>query len=880
MKKQILITLFSLLYFYSWAQSFIADKPFHFNHYKLTSESPISAARLNKEITQEDRITLSKDGHLEANGKRIRIFGTNLSEFPQKKDAEFMAKSLANRGYNCVRFHHVDSSWTNTFLRKNSQNKWVINEEKLSDFDYFFYQLKKHGIYTNINLLTGRELTSYDGLNEEINNVKDWKHRHCLGFWNEEARDLQKNYAKELLSHTNPYTNTNYLNDPAVAIIEVNNENGLLMGYLTNWLEDYKGQLWQDLENHWNQWLEEKGYTFENLQELYNYQATTNNTLIDSNSIWRLEAHDGAKANVEKTNNTHKISISENGSQSWHVQYACPNLNISEDKLYTIKFKAKASSNTEIKVSINQAHEPWSFGGWEKTLKLTNKFQDFEFTTTGLLTDTNLRLIFTSMGFLKGKTITIKDITLTDGGNITNVTEGKLSSPNKKTIKLPVYEEYQSLPKEYKNIILNFLYDVEEDYWTSMCNYLRKDLNSQALLMGTALGCTTHHLMDCFDIIDSHAYWNHPIFPNIAWNQSDYYVDNKDLTREINSNTLLNLAKYRVYGKPFSVSEYDHPYPNQYSSQMYPMLASFASFQDWDLIFTFCDSLPIGNGQNGKINSFFDQGNNPAKSCAAPFAARIFRNFLVKPAKTAVYEPLSKEKERANLYKNHGWNIGNTQNFGIDPAAALVYRLGISFENPPENAIQCTQIQNEINLIKKNVTNPNLGIFSETNEIYWNVKEGAYIVRTDLLTISITNDSNKYKKILDNWENSSTYPQILPITDSSDFGSFISIREDEKFLIFTCSWVGNQNENLNKYNSNTKLKNNVIIRDQIPLKTRSNFGNGPVVALGMDGSINFTDNSKHTLYPVGLDGYPILNQKEKGKEFHLTNNKSLWYIIE
>ena len=92
--------------------------PFPFNHYKLTENSIISAAKLNSKITEKDRIIVSKDGHLEANGKRIRIFGTNLSEIPSKRNAAFVAKSLANRGYNCVRFHHVDASWSNCFLRK------------------------------------------------------------------------------------------------------------------------------------------------------------------------------------------------------------------------------------------------------------------------------------------------------------------------------------------------------------------------------------------------------------------------------------------------------------------------------------------------------------------------------------------------------------------------------------------------------------------------------------------------------------------------------------------------------------------------------------------------------------------------------------------
>ena len=52
-------------------------------------EKLISAAYLNTPITENDRITVSKDGHLQANGKRLRIFGTNLSQFPSKKTSEY-----------------------------------------------------------------------------------------------------------------------------------------------------------------------------------------------------------------------------------------------------------------------------------------------------------------------------------------------------------------------------------------------------------------------------------------------------------------------------------------------------------------------------------------------------------------------------------------------------------------------------------------------------------------------------------------------------------------------------------------------------------------------------------------------------------------------
>ncbi len=36
-------------------------------------------------------------------------------------------------------------------------------------------------------------------------------------------------FARELLTHVNPHTGSSYAEDPAVVIVEINNENGLLM---------------------------------------------------------------------------------------------------------------------------------------------------------------------------------------------------------------------------------------------------------------------------------------------------------------------------------------------------------------------------------------------------------------------------------------------------------------------------------------------------------------------------------------------------------------------------------------------------------------------------------------------------------------------------
>lgn len=888
MKKNFVLFVFMILVNFLFAQNFLtADDAFYFSIFEMNEDSVMSASKLNHPITEKDRISVSDDGHLQANGKRIRIFGTNLSDFPKSHEqAEFYAQVLANQGYNCIRFHHTDAAWTNCFLKYTYNEKGIssaeINKERLDDFDYFFNELKKRGIYSNINLLTGRKFSSADGLPKEVDNTKSFKSNHLLGFWDEKALKLQKEYAFDLLSHVNPYTKIAYKDDPAVAIVEINNENGLLQGYFNGNLDEYEysGELWQELEDKWNNYLKTQNLSYEKLSSTYNINEKIVKDLVSSSSKWNLEQHQSAKATVSQKKNVHEIKIQQNGKENWHVQYTTSNLNIKNEKIYTLKFSAKASTECEINVSITQAHEPWMNGGFFQNLKLTEEWQDFQIYLTNLLTDENLRLVFGAMGFLQGTTISIKDVNLYEGGSLTFVKEGNKSSAAQKTVFLPHFYDYKNFPNEYKNLILNFMWELEQNYWFGMKNYIKSELGTKSLLMGTSMGCSTTVLQSCFDIIDSHAYWNHPVFPGQDWNMSNYFVKNKNLINsESNENSLTNCAKYRVFGKPFSVSEYDHPYPNQFNSQMYPMLASYAAFQDWDCVFTFCSEFPKDEvGKNVKINGCFDQSNNPAKSCAAPVAARIFREFLVKPSEKSIYVNLDEKTERENLYKNSAWDVGSSKIFGSKPVVGLKYQIGIALDKKiPKNSANFSEIVDEISQIEKYLEIAGKGLFSDTNEIYWDKQSGVYLVNNDDVSISIISKDSVLPKIPAEWKKDG---RILPLQKTDDFATFAAVRKNSNYLIFACSWSGNKGEQLSEYGKKSSSGKNLIYRDEISLTTSSSFGRGPVKTLGIDANFEIVGEKNYSLFKINLDG----SQSEllkNGNDFSLTKETpTLWYFLE
>ena len=101
-------------------------------------------------------------GRLTTDAGPIRFWATNLcfeACFPDRDQAERLAARLARLGVNCVRMHHMDarSIWG------DSPDKLTIDPKQLGRLDYLIHQLKRHGIYTNLNLHVSRGFGPAEG---------------------------------------------------------------------------------------------------------------------------------------------------------------------------------------------------------------------------------------------------------------------------------------------------------------------------------------------------------------------------------------------------------------------------------------------------------------------------------------------------------------------------------------------------------------------------------------------------------------------------------------------------------------------------------------------------------------------------------------------
>lgn len=177
-----------------------------------------------------------KDGHLATgDGQRIRLWGVNITDWspgsrqiPAKQDVAFWASTLARFGVNCVRFQFLDLKEPRGLIDDRRADTRALDPAQLDREDFFIAELEKRGIYIDLNLLVGRPFDAADGVRDA-----DRLHEGAKGtsLFDTRMIELQKEYAQELLGHRNPYTNRTYSNDPGVALVEINNENALEIGY-------------------------------------------------------------------------------------------------------------------------------------------------------------------------------------------------------------------------------------------------------------------------------------------------------------------------------------------------------------------------------------------------------------------------------------------------------------------------------------------------------------------------------------------------------------------------------------------------------------------------------------------------------------------------
>lgn len=639
---------------------------------------------LDKPAGAAGPIRVSDDAHFYVGEKRIRFVGINMSfaaGLPEKADGERIARRLAKFGINVVRFHHMDTAeWPNGICKRGSNRSGELDPEALDRLDSFIAQLKANGIYANINLLVGRRFNEADGLPHEIETL-DWKDRAVVGFWNAKHLDLQKEFAKALLGRTNAYTNLSYTNDPTVAFVEINNESGLVHSWLGGKVDEYPELFLDDLERQWNDWLKQRYQTVDRLREAWSEGAQPlgdemlkNGRFGEGLQAWNLERHQGADATTTTAEGALQLRVNRTGPETWHLQLTQGGLSFECGKAYSVSFRAKAKSPQEISVGVVQSHGTYSNLGLSARAELSNEWRDFRYVFNASIAEEKARVSFASFGG-PGSEVELTNVSVRPGG-VEGLRAGEQLGGVSRFEKVYYGQRTPAAQRDW----MRFLVELEDRYWQGMASYLKNDLKVNALVAGTIGGCSPLNVQAKLDWVDTHSYWQHPRFPRKPWDPGDWIVPNQTMVNE-RGGTLPGLALKRVAGKPHTVTEYNHPAPNTFSSEGFLLLAAYAALQDWDAIYAYSYAHTRNGAKDWdsqRMNSYFDIDQHPTKMATLVGAAAMFLRGDVKAAKQSFVAPLPMDAEVDLLRTAKAWSLVDGGQVGLPRELALVSRVAVS----------------------------------------------------------------------------------------------------------------------------------------------------------------------------------------------------------
>jgi len=622
------------------------------------------------------------DGHFYRSGERVRLWGVNLSfgaNMPRHEDAPYIAARLAAAGVNSIRCHHMDTArWPRGLW--NAKDGKTISSEALDRLDYFIDQLARLGIFVDINLHVGRAHSEYLGLpktNRQYDKISN--------IFTPALIDAQKQFARQLLTHVNPYRKVRYADDPAVAIVEITNENSFFMWASEETLRTLPAYYANILQKKYNAWLEKRYGSDEKLRMIWsegaeslgknllsnsNLQMTTPGNNVPTN--WNLEQHSGCRALLSKKRYQSKeslcIEIDKADDTEWHLQFNQGGVSLKAGQYYTVIFEAAADEPREISCSVSQAHSPWSNLGLSRQVELTQQWQTFRLGFVAKSGDDNARLSF---AFGTGKVpIHLTNVQFHSGGRI-SLQKGE----SLRNASIVVFADNESPNRTLDR--MQFLAETEKAYFDGMRNFIKEDLGYKALVSGTIVfGPLGLYTQSDMDFIDTHAYWQHPRFPGRPWDSNNWIVEQKPMADYPAEATLFRLAASRLKGKPFTLSEYNHPAPLDSQAECVPMVASFAAAQDWDAVWLYTYSHATDDWYRENMNSYFDIDTNPAKWGFMRAGAAIFREGLVQPLEDSMIAQLNQSsdlvRQLAQLHLKHDRNM-----FEVVSAACSATRQSI-----------------------------------------------------------------------------------------------------------------------------------------------------------------------------------------------------------
>ena len=604
-----------------------------------TSDSPIDLSFLNRDPAGAHGF-LKTDGErlVDGRGEEVRLFGSNICDYhamPPKDRAPLVAKRLRELGINCIRLHYYD--WSKAPRGILDDDMQTPNPEKFDQLDWLVHQLKEHGVYVDINLHVARGYAmmpeGWNWMGKGIDRI----HRPYL--------ESQKRFARDMLTHVNPYTKSAYVDEPAVAIIELNNENTVLNKPTDVWpgLDD---RFSAPLRRAWNEWLLSRYGSTAGLRDAWKAADPLGAELLrDANFARGLDAwsiEDRTLAELTAAAGAMRWRAHTKGGKWYSLQLHQRSVGVRSGGTYTLRMRVRASKSCTVSASLMYQVAPWSQVGASARLSVGTEWRDLGVVwRLGELEDKPVRLNLNLEN--EPATIEFASASLRPGG-VDGLGDGQ--RPEDGSVPMPHDRMSAARARDW----VAFLAARERAFSKELRDFVKDELGAKSLVLdtqvtyGSTFGLVREH--DVSDIVDIHGYPTHP--RDATENGRKVRKTHHRSMTGAAFGKLEGLAQWRVAGKPFSVTEFDVQPPNDFNSETIPLLAAMAAYQGWSCIleyswFNFQQWGGEFDYDTDRMRHNFHTTGNPVQMATVPASALLYRLGLVAPAASRLELELPRE---------------------------------------------------------------------------------------------------------------------------------------------------------------------------------------------------------------------------------------------
>ena len=679
-------------------------------------------------------LQVTPDGHFKFENKTeterfVGVVNVAVANFPTKEQAKILAARMAKFGINLVRIHLMDVEGNYGLFLNSSQNTLQISQARLDLMDYFIKCLKDKGIYFNFCIHSGRVYKTADGIDSPVKNDQS----KYVTLFNQKIIDLQKDFAQKTIGHVNPYTNLSYADDPAMATLELTNENSMFNGWL-GWQGDFIfgdvtggiGPFYSnELDTMFNKWLAKKYENDSTLSTAWQGgEGGTSTELIKNGSFEQNLTSWGPWINTAEVQGTFtidntiakdgakslKANVTKTGDYGWYFQIKTNNFSVKKNASYKLSFYARGDVEKELYMDIME-NDTWKYiSGPAFTTTADWKRYEIFFTSSF---QSNKAIVQFNFGKQTG-TFWLDSVSVTETYG-TGLEDGEsLTAKNIKRTKNSAIGKYS---KQRVGDNAAFYFDIEKNYTNDLSGFLKNDLGVKCPVTFTNnyYGLASIYSQSQADYMDFHQYWDHPNFPN-GWSDINFTMQNKSILLNPEGSTINKMSHTKVKNMPHVLSEYNHPYPYIFQTEMPSLLFAYGSFFDLDGIMYHAYYDYMNRYSQRYQDMFFDVAMQPVVMTQM-LLALPYRMKTIQKAKTFMEVKYKTEDVFNNTKIFQDNEIINVENV----------EYGTSFL---QHGFRHSSFEADSTTVTGMITNPGKVVTSDTDELKWDGNQGVFTVNS------------------------------------------------------------------------------------------------------------------------------------------------------